>query len=722
MNCLSLLTAILLAAAPRSFPDGQLPDDRRLGELKSYDGYFPFEPPTTVEVWQHRADTLRRQLLVSQGLWPMPRKTPDHAVIHGRVDRDDYTVERVYFESYPGHFVTGSLYRPKNRSGKLPGVLCPHGHWPGGRFMATDDKKFQEQLADGAEKFDPSGRYPLQARCVQLARMGCVVFLYDMIGYADSQQIEHRPGVRDKMNMRENWGFFSPQAELRLQTMMGVQTYNSIRALDWLSHLPDVDPDRMAVTGESGGATQTLVLAGIDPRVSVAFPAVMVSTAMQGGCTCENCDYLRVGTGNVEIAGLFAPKPLGMTGADDWTKEIETKGYPQLQQLYALLGSKDHVTAKAFTQFPHNYNAVSRAVMYAWFNKHLKLGVTEPIVERDFVPLTIEEATVWDEAHPKPPSGDDYERSLVREMTKDSDAQLAALTPRNVESFDGFHDVVGSAWRTLIGRDLPEAGAIEYEKIDETDRGTYLEFASILRYAKFGESVPATFLMPKKWNGRVVVWAHGEGKRSLYRDDELHPAVQTLVDAGLSIAAVDCFGTGEFTADGKPVTKQRLIKGPKIGPPSGYAGYTFGYNHSLFAQRVHDLLSVISFVRNHKRQPEAVYVVGLGGAAPWAAAARVIAGGSVDRLAVDTEGFRFAELTSFDDPNFLPGSAKYGDLPALLSLAAPYPLWVGGEGVVAPEIVTQTYDALDHSTSLTVYNGALESRATDAAQWLLRGR
>ena len=124
---------------------------------------------------------------------------------------------------------------------------------------------------------------------------------------------------------------------------MGLQTYNSIRALDWLSELPDVDPARIGVTGASGGGTQTFILCAIDHRPAVAFPAVMVSTAMQGGCTCENCSLLRVGTGNVEFAALMAPRPLGMTGANDWTKEMATKGLPELKAHYAMLGVPDKV-------------------------------------------------------------------------------------------------------------------------------------------------------------------------------------------------------------------------------------------------------------------------------------------------------------------------------------------------------------------------------------------
>src|SRR5207253_7233612 len=125
-----------------------------------------------------------------------------------------------------------------------------------------------------------------------------------------------------------------------------LQTYNSIRALDWLSELPDVDPTRIGVTGASGGGTQTFMLCAVDPRPAVAFPAVMVSTAMQGGCTCENCDLLRVNTGNIELAALFAPKPLAMTGANDWTIEIATKGLPELKQLYKLFGAEENVMAR----------------------------------------------------------------------------------------------------------------------------------------------------------------------------------------------------------------------------------------------------------------------------------------------------------------------------------------------------------------------------------------
>ncbi|HEV3415652.1 MAG TPA: hypothetical protein VG056_02520, partial [Pirellulales bacterium] len=194
----AVMTSVARADAPRVLPVGKLPEDSRLGPLQDFNGYFPFVPSSTPEAWHERAEQLRRQLLVATGLWPMPTKTPANAVIHGRVDRDGYTVEKVYLESYPGFFVTGSLYRPKGKSGRLPGVLCPHGHFPGGRFNETPLKEVRQQFIDGAERFDIGGRYPLQARCVTLARMGCVAFMWDMVGYADSVQISEAVAHRYK--------------------------------------------------------------------------------------------------------------------------------------------------------------------------------------------------------------------------------------------------------------------------------------------------------------------------------------------------------------------------------------------------------------------------------------------------------------------------------------------------------------------------------------------
>jgi dienelactone hydrolase len=712
-----MLSSAVRGEVPRVLPSGKLPDDSRLGPLKDLNGYFPFTVSASPEEWKQRAEHVRRQLLVATGLWPMPTKTPANAVIHGRVDRDGYTVDRVYLESYPGFYVTGSLYRPKGKSGKLPGVLCPHGHFPNGRFYETPVKEVREQFVAGAERFDVGGRSPLQARCVTLARMGCVVFMWDMVGYADSVQISeviaHRfKERRPAMETPTGWGFFSPQAELHLQTIMGLQTYNSIRVLDWFSELPDVDPKRIGVTGESGGGTQTMLIGALDPRPAVLFPAVMVSTAMQGGCTCENCDYLRIGTGNIEFAAMAAPRPLGMTAADDWTKEIATKGLPELERHYAMLGVPKLVMAKPLLQFPHNYNYVSRAVMYGWMNDHLKLGLEKPIVEEDFKPLSISELSVWDNDHPKPKGGEEFERGLLKWMTEDSAKQIEALKPTDKKSLAEFRRVVGGAFEAMIGSTARKSTVTEHHQ-STTRPECNVELLEIRDDA--GHDLPAIVLMPKAWNKRLVIWVDGAGKAALFDGTNLRPAVKRLIDAEVAVVGVDMFEQGEFLADGKPLTATR-----RVASSRDYSGFTFGYNHPLFAERVADLLTVARAMRHRKENPQQVDVIATGGAGPIAAAARACEANDIDRLAVDTGEFRFANLTSFDDPGFLPGATKYGDLEAILALSAPNELWITAESPNRMNLPLAAYRAAGADDHLTIDRGPADSAESRAVEWLLR--
>src|SRR5215213_7591949 len=166
-----------LAAAPRVLPETALPNDQRLQPPKDLNGYFPFTPPKSKAEWDQRAERVRRQILVSQGLWPMPTKTPLNAVIHGKITRPEYTIEKVYFESAPGFFVTGNLYRPlkRKRGGKAPGVLFAHGHWKDARLTLETPENVRQEIATGQERFERGGRSKFQSMCVQLARMGCVV-------------------------------------------------------------------------------------------------------------------------------------------------------------------------------------------------------------------------------------------------------------------------------------------------------------------------------------------------------------------------------------------------------------------------------------------------------------------------------------------------------------------------------------------------------------------
>jgi dienelactone hydrolase len=488
---------------------------------------------------------------------------------------------------------------------------------------------------------------------------------------------------------------------------MGLQAWNSVRAMDFLLSLSDVDPERVAVEGHSGGGTQTFILAAIDDRPRVLFPAVMVSTGMQGGCLCENAPHLRIGAGNVDIAALAAPRPLGMTGANDWTLEIETKGLPDLEGLYALLGAEGLVIARAFPQFGHNYNSVSRTVMYDWLNRHLGLGFPEPVLERDYVPLSREEASPWDAAHPAPHGdqvGDAHERDVLQWMTRDAEGQLRQLDPVDEARLEQFHEVVGGAFDVILGRRLDGVGSVSFEQTGapETDGATLR--LGLLRHEAQGEELPTAVLEPRGERRRgVVLWIHEDGWQGLFtREAEPARDVRRLLRAGFTVAGVDLLLQGELRSPNHDPAIGRT-RAPRLCRQDCSQGwyqagvYTSGYNPALFARRVH--------------------LVGLGPVAgPLVAAARAQSGGALARVAVGTGGFRFAALDRLDDPMLLPGAAKYLDLPGLLALGEGE-LWLGGEGDTAPPLVVHAHQARHRTNTLHVHGGRSEPAAV--VDWLL---
>lgn len=701
---------LLLAAAAAA---GGRAEDVRRGPLKELDGFFPFVPPAKAAAWPARREAVQRRLLVSLGLWPAPTKTPLAPVIHGKMDRGDYTVEKVFFESLPGLFVTGNLYRPAKVTGKVPGVLFAHGHWADARLSDQPRNELLAEIATGAERFEQGGRSRFQSLCVQLARMGCVVWHWDMLGTSDCRQLDGNlvhgfGGQRPEMSRPEGWGFYSPQAEARLQNIMGVQTWNSVRALDFLLSLPEVDPTRIAMTGASGGGTQTMMLAGIDDRIALSYPVVMVSTGMQGGCTCENACLLRIGTGNVEFTALFAPKPQGMNTADDWTKDMATKGFPELKRLYGLLGREGNVFLQRGEHFPHNYNAVSRSGFYTFLNEHFRLGHESPVIERDYEPLPRERLTVWDAAHPAPPFGDAaFEKRLVKWLADDAAARIT----REAATAEGLARTIRPAVEVLVGRTLADAGTVAWDAGEKAAAGGHLRIEGVLRDEKHREEVAVTWLHPETWQGDVVVWLDGAGRRGL-EDADRRPSgpVQSLLAAGATVVGADLFRQ----VDPAPVANLLVAKHGAV------PAYTYCYNHTLFAQRAHDVLTLLSFLRTgdaEGRRPKRVLLAAFGAAGPVAAAALAVAGDAVDRAAIDTGGFRFAEVTDWRDAMFLPGGAKYLDLPGMLALRAPRPLWLAGEGAKAPDPVAAAYG--DAAAGPAIFTGGEEARRAAAAAWLV---
>ncbi len=721
---------VLLALIPISIGDLSAQEsetsDPRAGELRTLNSHFPFRPPSSLEAWHDRSVKIRRDLRMALGLTPPPTRTPLHPVVHGRIDMGEYTIEKVYFQSMPGFYVTGNLYRPKSTECRMPGVLCPHGHHRDGRFRKATEAEIDEQIRIGAESFRNNARSPLQARCVHLAKMGCVVFHYDMIGYADSQQIPYEIAhgfsrQRPELNSEQRWGLFSPRAETLGQSVMALQTWNSIRALEFLTSLPDVDSNRIGVTGASGGGTQTFILCAVDDRPHVAFPAVMVSTAMQGGCTCENCCYLRINAGNVDFAALFAPKPLGLTAADDWTRDMPSDGFPQLQQLYHLFGAADDVTLTARLEFGHNYNQVSREAMYRWFARHLDLS--GPTVETEIQFLEPEQLTVFDDEHARPPGGVDFEVKLLKQWADDvrqqvipaqaADEQLrfASHERRNRWVRDFVDMAIGPvgpntdrATRCIeSARPSPTSpkGLVRIEFRLTNDRGEIINVVAIGSEEKWAKRVnPA---------GRdAVVWIGDDGSRVLQPDHPDHRHVQSILDTGCAVYLVDhTFWSGGAA----PV---RLVPNNR-----DFAGYTFGYNAPIPAARAQDFCGLILTretlpfgLPGHLacRDPSS-----LGTALLTAIRCQ----GVLSSVMCDTKGERFGQVRSIDSPSFLPGAARFGDVPAFFVAIEECPVFVDGTATAEIRVLQRQWDkktADSNDNSTGIHFGDDEKSAWD--RWL----
>jgi dienelactone hydrolase len=706
MKRLALLLALMTPALPVVFAADKddkkdPPKDSRLGPPVDLNkSYFPFNPPKTKDAWETRRKEVREQMLVALGLWPMPEKTPLKPVIHGKIDREGYTIEKVYFASVPGHYVSGNLYRPKASAerklpDKLPGVLFAHGHWANGRLFEAPDKEVEDVLKSGGEKTKEGARYPLQALPAQLAKMGCVVFVYDMIGVADSQllSVEGKP-------LAHSAGFTDADADLRLQSAMGLQTWNSIRSLDFLTSLPEVDAKRIGMTGASGGGTQTMILCAIDDRPAVSFPAVMVSTAMQGGCVCENCSYLRQFTGNVEFAALFAPKPLGMTGADDWTREIETKGLPELKALYKLYGAEDKVMAKKFN-FPHNYNQVSREVMYNWFNKHLDLGLKEPVTEQPFEPVPPKELSVYNDEHPRPKDALNVE-ALRKQMVEASDKQIEALRPKDKEGLKEFQRVVGTALRVMVHDTLPKSEDITVEESRPYDFGGVAHQDLALRRKGQQEITWATLASTPERDTVVVAVDDGDEESA----KAFSKAYWEKSGGKGALLSVHPFLTGKGVDHKPPIVDTK------------FAGFTFGYNCPLVADRIHDILTAVAYAKGLKGVKK-VYLVGMGHAGPWALMARPLCGDAVARCAADFDGFRYEKVRTVNDEMMLPGAIKYGGLPAITALHAPQELYIHHHhSTTSGHWVKPAYEASGKPDQLKRSSEKVE--ADKVVEWLLR--
>jgi dienelactone hydrolase len=583
-----LLPAILLACL---VAQAQIPErDARNVDPPNTDTHFLARTYKTLAEWQARREFLRKQILSAAGILPAFPKNDLHAQIFGRVEGRDYTIEKVLLETLPGYYLGGNLYRPRKAAPPegFPGVVSPHGHWNYGRL-----------------EHNTTASVP--ARAISLAHQGYVVFAYDMVGYNDTLQTPHDFGDKP---LEQLWDFGS----------LGLQLWNSMRAVDFLQSLADVNPRQIGATGASGGATQTFLLSAVDDRIQFSAPANMVSLMMQGGGVCENAPNLRLDTNNVEIASMMAPRPMLITGATgDWTRNMQTEEYPAVRAVYDLYGKGGDVETW-FQQAPHNYNQPNREAMYAFFGKHV-LGVTDPAR---------------------------FKESGIRiEKLQDMLALMNRKLPDNAVSFEQLFD----EWKRFSREQtahaqtgdarerLAYALAAEWprEVVNQTEGGRIL----LSRPGK-GDRIPGIWLKGKgSEDAAPALVVHPDGAAAARQS----PEVARLIAAGRPVLLIDAFQTGSAVAPRDRSVKMFLT-----------------FNKSDDANRVQDILTALAWLHTPKTR-----LIGLGKAAVWCLFAAAVAGQPVD-LEANLGSFAGTDQ-DFVDSFFVPGIQRAGGLQAAKELA-----------------------------------------------------
>ncbi len=285
--------------------------------------------------WEVRRAELKQCLPSAVRLDKAPASPATKPILTKIRKMDGYTIQNIGLEILPGVYACGSIYRPAKIKGKIPVVLCPNGHFGDGRYNPD-----------------------IQKRCAGLARMGAMSISYDLFGWGES-------GLQFDMRYH------------RKALANTIQALNSIRLLDYLLSFDYADPDRVGITGGSGGGSHTMLISAIDDRIDVSVPVVMMSSIHYGGCPCESGNPIHLcggGTNNVEIAGLFAPKPqLIVSDGGDWTANVPELEFPFLKRIYSFYGPDAVVENVHLPNEKHDYGPSKRMAMYHFMAKYLKL-------------------------------------------------------------------------------------------------------------------------------------------------------------------------------------------------------------------------------------------------------------------------------------------------------------------------------------------------------------
>lgn len=610
---------------------------------------------TNEQDWTSYRNRLLEDYRDALGL-PFPERNDLEAERTGIIDRGSYRIEKIIYRSQPGVAVTSNLYVPQTGGGPFPGIIFPCGHWHVGK--AADE---------------------YHSAALGLVSKGYVVLVYDPVGQGercdyfkpDGSLVTEEPVIEHTL--------LANPLFLMGKHLMTLFIWDAIRGIDYLISRPEVDPERIGITGNSGGGTVTLHLVPLEPRVRVAVPDGTV-----------NHPKFNLGMGGISDGEQNLPKrlPHGITHADlmmlAWPRPYrlihESRGgvslgaresYVQARWLYETLGSPEKMSLVE-TEWPHGFFKFSREKMYQWFDRWF-YGREDNWEEPELNLEKQEELWCTKSGRMVLESG----KSIQKYIDEQAEAVLPVReAPKKGASFDSFRaDIVRGA-RKVLNNPTAEAPPRMVPMGETEVDGVKVEKLAL--YSEEDVYLPVlSFKPPSRDKYPLVVLADSRGKAA----DRGALAV-SLAKAGVGVLAVDLRGWGE-TEVTRRSERDRMggLMAQTLGMEASMAYDGLYLGRSIFAMRVHDLQRTIEFARSLPQSiPGAVAVAGRGAAGVAALYAAAL-DGKLAGVMLDSALVSWRELTrpglyTWNFIDFLPGALAEHDLPQLAAACAPAPLRV----------------------------------------------
>ena len=603
----------------------------------------------TAEDWDRHAAFIRDSMAAWTG--PLPKRTPLKARVTGRINRDMYTLEKILFESRPNFLVSANLYLPRDCSSPRPAVLNVIGHSPAGK--ATEK---------------------VQRRAIAQAQRGFVALVIDCIGQGERQVAEYAKVHSPPGNAHQIVG---TQAFIAGTHVFNFMVWDTVRAVDYLVSRPEVDPERIACTGCSGGGMMTTYVLAFEPRIAVAVPAC-------NPCTWSHRVRANLATDHEQVFfGAFAagvdprgdplfcqvPKPLLINATSDDNLNPPSGVWELSTWLYKAYSAhgEPHKFQTTMVKAPHGYNKEQREVAYSWMLQWAG-GDASDFREEDFA--VEKEADIWCTT-----DGNVYRQAESRSPHDLVLEYLETHRPRQDRTASDLRAYV----KMVLG--LKDSVRAPQAEVGTSRLAAGMKLTPVRIRPEDGIVLPAVWIeSPEKRAGRpVIIYLNDKGKSALVAEKII---VQALLERGVRIFAVDLRGTGETS------------------PGMEGKFWDFLAGRPVFGQRVGDVRTVVEFLSRSEDGGKKIYVWATGISAIYSSLAATGTDG-ITAIVLEEPLLTFEQIVSTKVPAYrheiiLPGVLEQFDLPQVYRALCPMKVAVinplaGDKSRVSQQQAEQTY-------------------------------